>query len=69
MPDDDAGGDTHIHRMLGAKLRNLQATITGIHHLLLHTLHFITKYDGIFLREDWMKVLQHGASLALFHSQ
>ena len=48
FPDDNAGGGADIEGMLGAKLRNLDATIGGIDHFLVNSLDFIAKDEGVF---------------------
>ena len=61
VPDDDARRDRHVERMLGAELRNLDAAVAVVHHLLLHALHLVAQHHGIFapalqahvLQEQW----------------
>ena len=48
LPDDDASGGADVERVLGAKLRNLDATIGGIDHFLVNSLDFIAKDNSVF---------------------
>lgn len=48
LPDDDACGGADIEGVFGAKLRNLDATVGGINHFLMHTLDFIAEDEGEF---------------------
>ena len=43
MPNDDAGRDRDIQRVLRAPLWYLQTTVAGVNHLLMHTLHLVSK--------------------------
>ena len=44
LPHHNAGRNGNIERMLGAKLRYLHSTGTGIHHILAHTFHFVAHH-------------------------
>ena len=48
MPQDDSDADRHIERMLSAELRDLEAHVSGIYHILTHSSHFISENHGIF---------------------
>ena len=49
LPDDDAGCDGDVHRVLGAKLGDLQTTVTLIDHLLMNALYLVAEDYGIAL--------------------
>ena len=49
FPNDDACCGAHVERMFRAKLGNLDATIGGIHHLLVNSFHFVAEDDRDFL--------------------
>ena len=49
LPDNNAGSHRYIQRVFGAILWDLNALITQIHHLLIHSSYLMTKYKCIFL--------------------
>lgn len=52
LPNHNACRYADIQRVLGSKLRNLQATIAHIHDVLLDTLHLVAEDDGVAGREE-----------------
>ena len=47
LPNHNACRYADIQRVLGSKLRNLQAAIAHIHDVLLYTLHLVAEDYGI----------------------
>ena len=66
VPDDDAGGDRDIHGMLGAELRDFQATVTGIDDFLTDTFHLVAEDNCVFFIRKRCEVLQHRGAVGLF---
>ena len=46
LPDDDAGGDADVERVLGAVLRYLEASVTEGEQRLVDTVDFVAEDDG-----------------------
>ena len=69
FPDNDAGSDAYVHRMFGAILRYLNASVAVVDYLLMHTLHLVTEYDSGVLSgiEDGesVDVIEHCGTLTL----
>ena len=62
MPDGQGSADRHIQGVLGALLGDFAAQIAGIDHTLVHAVHLMTGYDGIFPARGRCKpVKQHTA--------
>ena len=59
MPDGQGGGDSHIERMLGSLLGDLDATITAaVNHALRDSLDFVADDNGILVVAGDLESLQ-----------
>ena len=47
MPDDNASSGADVEGVLGAELRNLDAAIGSIDHLLMHPFDLVAEDDGV----------------------
>ena len=48
FPDNDAGSDADVERVFGAELRQFDATLALVDDRLLHSLHLVAQYNGVF---------------------
>ena len=48
MIDSQRSRHSDIERVLGAELGYLKSDVGGIHHLLRHSMDFVSDHDGIF---------------------
>ncbi len=55
--------------MLGAVLRNLDAPVRGVYHLLLHAVHLVAEDNGVFLAAFRLKIFQRDAVLRLLDGE
>ena len=69
MIDDDAGGDTDVHRVLGAKLWYFQTAVTGIDDFLVNAFHLVAQHHGVALMAVGTEGGQHGGAFSLFHAE
>ena len=48
FPDDDASGDGDIHGVLGAELRDFEASVGEVDDALVNALHLVAENHSIF---------------------
>ena len=65
MPENDAGGDGDVERVLGAELRDFKAGIGEVDGLLLYTADFVAEDEGGGLVGGEMEVGEGDAALGL----